>query len=265
VRARHPGNYDLYARQPPGQTVGPFFAQGLVRVRSVFADGRLCPDERDALHNILAEGVLADGSTPGERLRLEGTVYDGLGRPIPDAMIEIWQADAEGRYRHPLQLGERYEDATFHGFGRAPTDAAGRYFFETIRPGALNLMSAGKGIVHSERSGAEARSVGAKLFGIQSWVALPRSHEEGEPGFVHYAEDRLPILSGAGVTMRLIAGEALGTGSPVETPMAMIYADVSLAAGASSSLGGKMVSTWNTTRLSSLPDAAVPKPPLGSK
>ncbi len=104
---------------------------------------------------------------------------------------------------------------------------------ETIRPGALNLMSAGKGIVHSERSGAEARSVGAKLFGIQSWVALPRSHEEGEPAFVHYAEDRLPILSGAGVTMRLIAGEALGTRSPVETPMAMIYADVSLAAGAS--------------------------------
>jgi len=99
---------------------------------------------------------------------------------------------------------------------------------ETIRPGALNLMSAGKGIVHSERSGAEARSVGAKLFGIQSWVALPRSHEEGEPAFVHYAEDRLPILSGAGVTMRLIAGEALGTRSPVETPMAMIYADVSL-------------------------------------
>src|SRR5215212_6410572 len=90
---------------------------------------------------------------------------------------------------------------------------------ETIRPGALNLMSAGKGIVHSERSGVEARSVGAKLFGIQSWVALPRSHEEGEPAFVHYAEDRLPILSGAGVTMRLIAGEALGTRSPVETPM----------------------------------------------
>jgi redox-sensitive bicupin YhaK (pirin superfamily) len=104
---------------------------------------------------------------------------------------------------------------------------------ETIRPGALNLMSAGKGIVHSERSGAEARSVGAKLFGIQSWVALPRSHEEGEPAFVHYAEDRLPILSGAGVTMRLIAGEALGTRSPVATPMAMIYADVSLDAGAS--------------------------------
>src|SRR5215203_61408 len=64
---------------------------------------------------------------------------------------------------------------------------------ETIRPGALNLMSAGKGIVHSERSGQEARAVGARLSGIQSWVALPRAHEEGEPGFVHYAEDKLPV------------------------------------------------------------------------
>src|SRR5215218_10889296 len=52
-----------------------------------------------------------------------------------------------------------------------------------IRPGALNLMSAGKGIVHSERTGQEARAVGAKLSGIQAWVALPRSHEEGEAAF----------------------------------------------------------------------------------
>ncbi|HEX8166468.1 MAG TPA: pirin family protein [Beijerinckiaceae bacterium] len=101
-----------------------------------------------------------------------------------------------------------------------------------IRPGALNLMTAGRGIVHSERTGQEARSVGAKLFGIQSWVALPQSHEEGEPAFVHYAEDRLPVLSGDGVTARVIAGEAFGLKSPVETPMAMIYADVSLKAGA---------------------------------
>src|SRR3712207_2812876 len=102
-----------------------------------------------------------------------------------------------------------------------------------IRPGALNLMTAGKGIVHSERTGAEARSAGAKLFGIQSWVALPQSHEEGEPGFVHYPEDRLPVISGPGTSVRLIAGEAFGARSPVTTPMAMIYADVSLAAGAS--------------------------------
>ncbi|HEV2558025.1 MAG TPA: pirin family protein [Microvirga sp.] len=104
---------------------------------------------------------------------------------------------------------------------------------ETIRPGALNLMSAGRGIVHSERTGSEARSVGAKLFGIQAWVALPASHEESEPAFTHYGEDRLPVLQGRGVTLRLIAGEAFGNRSPVVTPMAMIYADVQLEAGAS--------------------------------
>jgi hypothetical protein len=104
---------------------------------------------------------------------------------------------------------------------------------ETIRPGALNLMSAGRGIVHSERTGSEARSVGAKLFGIQAWVALPASHEESEPAFTHYGEDRLPVLQGRGVTLRLIAGEAFGNRSPVVTPMAMIYADVQLDAGAS--------------------------------
>src|SRR5215211_4720400 len=90
---------------------------------------------------------------------------------------------------------------------------------ETIRPGALNLMSAGKGIVHSERSGQEARAVGARLSGIQSWVALPRAHEEGDAAFVHYAEDTLPVLSGPGTNVRLIAGEAFGARSPMTTPM----------------------------------------------
>jgi redox-sensitive bicupin YhaK (pirin superfamily) len=103
---------------------------------------------------------------------------------------------------------------------------------ETIRPGALNLMSAGRGIVHSERTGSETRARGARLSGIQAWVALPASHEEGDPAFVHYAEDRLPVLTGPGLSVRLIAGEAFGTRSPVQAPMAMIYADATLQAGA---------------------------------
>ena len=102
-----------------------------------------------------------------------------------------------------------------------------------IRPGAMNLMSAGRGIVHSERTGLDARAVGAKLYGIQAWVALPRSHEEGEPTFTHYGEDQLPVLGDHGVRLRLIAGEALGARSPVSTPMSMIYADAQLEAGAS--------------------------------
>jgi redox-sensitive bicupin YhaK (pirin superfamily) len=104
---------------------------------------------------------------------------------------------------------------------------------ETIRPGALNLMSAGRGIVHSERSGREARAAGARLSGIQAWVALPASHEEGAPAFVHYGEDRLPVIAADGASVRLIGGEAFGARSPVETPMAMLYADVSLEPGAS--------------------------------
>jgi redox-sensitive bicupin YhaK (pirin superfamily) len=103
---------------------------------------------------------------------------------------------------------------------------------ETIRPGALNLMSAGKGIVHSERTGPDARATGARLSGIQAWVALPASHEETEPAFVHYGEDRLPVLAGAGLHVRLIAGEAFGQRSPVESPMAMLYADATIRAGA---------------------------------
>ena len=103
---------------------------------------------------------------------------------------------------------------------------------ETIRPGALNAMSAGRGIVHSERTGQEARSTGTKLFGIQAWVALPAQHEEGDPAFAHYDETDLPVLSDHGVRVRLLAGEAFGSRSPVTSPMAMLYADVELDPGA---------------------------------
>jgi protocatechuate 3,4-dioxygenase alpha subunit len=143
VSAPYPGNFDLYAGQTPAQTLGPFFAQGLTRTRSVFASEALCGDERDIFHQ-----YVAGDSTPGERLRIEGVVYDGLQQPIPDALVELWQADAAGRYAHPLQQLTRAgvgaeaaaaqgPAAAFLGFGRAPTDDAGRYFFETIKPGAV--------------------------------------------------------------------------------------------------------------------------------
>jgi protocatechuate 3,4-dioxygenase alpha subunit len=135
VKASYPGRYDLYARQTPGQTVGPFFCQGLVRVAPTFQTSGLCRAERDVIHHLLA-----DSATPGERLRIEGTVYDGLQRPVPDALVEVWQADAQGHYAHPLQLGERFQGdraPRFSGFGRCASDDAGRFFFETIRPGAV--------------------------------------------------------------------------------------------------------------------------------
>jgi len=102
-----------------------------------------------------------------------------------------------------------------------------------IRPGELNWMTAGRGIAHSERTPAEARTTESKLFGIQSWVALSSRDEEVEPAFVHYGAAELPILEGEGKQVRIIAGSLLGAASPVVTSSPLFYADVSLDAGAS--------------------------------
>ena len=102
-----------------------------------------------------------------------------------------------------------------------------------IRPGELNWMTAGRGIAHSERTPPELRSIGTKLFGIQSWVALSAKDEETEPGFVHYGSDDLPVLEDEGKVVRVIAGSLLGASSPVKTSSPMFYADVTLGAGAS--------------------------------
>ncbi|MEM1284656.1 MAG: pirin family protein [Pseudomonadota bacterium] len=103
----------------------------------------------------------------------------------------------------------------------------------SIKPGELNLMSAGSGIVHSERTSEAAKALGPKLFGIQSWVALPESHEEGAPAFEHYGADQLPMINDHGVAMRVIAGELMGVKAPTKTAWPTLYADVTLATGAS--------------------------------
>jgi redox-sensitive bicupin YhaK (pirin superfamily) len=102
-----------------------------------------------------------------------------------------------------------------------------------IRPGELNWMTAGRGIAHSERTPPELRTSGSQLFGIQSWVALSAKDEEIVPDFVHYGADEMPVLSGEGKTVRIIAGSLLGATSPVKTSSPTFYADVSLAAGSS--------------------------------
>jgi redox-sensitive bicupin YhaK (pirin superfamily) len=102
-----------------------------------------------------------------------------------------------------------------------------------IRPGELNWMTAGRGIVHSERTPQQLRSLGSRLFGIQSWVALSAADEETTPDFVHYEAGEMPVLSGDGTTVRIIAGELLGASSPVRTSSPMFYADAALQAGAS--------------------------------
>ena len=102
-----------------------------------------------------------------------------------------------------------------------------------IRPGELNWMTAGRGIVHSERTAQRLRTVGSKLFGIQSWVALSATDEETAPDFVHYDAGEMPVLSERGTTVRVIAGSILGATSPVKTSSPMFYADVALDAGSS--------------------------------
>jgi len=104
---------------------------------------------------------------------------------------------------------------------------------EAIRPGEMNLMTAGSGIVHSERTDTLRRAAAHELSGIQAWVALPRSHEEQAASFQHFGSKALPLLGERGVELRLIVGEIQGVTSPVRTPMGMIYADLILAPGAS--------------------------------
>ena len=107
----------------PSQTVGPFFAYGLT------SNGKY--DWNDAFSNNL---VTAD--TSGERIRVEGRVFDGDGAPMPDCMLEIWQADAQGRFADP-QDKRALPNSSFKGFGRVGTDANGGFAFDTIKPGQV--------------------------------------------------------------------------------------------------------------------------------
>jgi redox-sensitive bicupin YhaK (pirin superfamily) len=105
-----------------------------------------------------------------------------------------------------------------------------------ITPGAMNLMTAGRGIAHSERSPASARQGPEGMFGIQSWIALPQAHEETEPSFQHFDAASLPLIDDGGVKARVIAGSAFGRTSPVGMLSEWLYAEVVLAAGASAPL-----------------------------
>ena len=111
-------------KQTPSQTVGPYFAYGLT------------PEQYGYAFTSIAGGVLAAEAGDGERIRIEGRVLDGAGAAVSDAMVEIWQADGQGRYAHPAD--PRSSNARFRGFGRVGTgtDPENRFVFETVKPGA---------------------------------------------------------------------------------------------------------------------------------
>jgi protocatechuate 3,4-dioxygenase alpha subunit len=112
--------------QTPSQTVGPYFAYGLT------------PEQYGYNQRRLADGKVSTADDKGERIRIEGRVLDGEGNPITDAMIEIWQADGEGRYAHPAD--PRRSNTAFTGFGRFGTgaDPSNRFIFETVKPASID-------------------------------------------------------------------------------------------------------------------------------
>ena len=103
-------------RQTPSQTVGPFFSKALIR---------------EGWNDLAARGA------SGQPLVIAGRVLDGEGAPVPDALLEIWQANAAGRYDHPDDTRDTPLDPHFRGFGRAGTDEQGRFRFRTIKPGPV--------------------------------------------------------------------------------------------------------------------------------
>jgi redox-sensitive bicupin YhaK (pirin superfamily) len=103
---------------------------------------------------------------------------------------------------------------------------------QDIVPGDVNWMTAGRGIAHSERSSPKSRLMARQMTGVQSWIALPKAHEETAPGFFHHAGSSLPVLTDTGLTVRVIAGSAYGETSPVQLFSDTLYVDASIEAGA---------------------------------
>lgn len=117
-----------------------------------------------------------------------------------------------------------YEGSMVHRDGAGNT--------QTILPGEVNWMTAGRGIVHSERSSPESRQAAQRLAGLQIWVGLPKAHEETDPGFTHYGLDAQPVVEGEGVRAQVVAGSLFGKTSAGKTHSPLFYGDMQLRAGA---------------------------------
>jgi len=104
-------------------------------------------------------------------------------------------------------------------------------YVQPIQPGAVNLMTAGRGIVHSERTSPELLETGQRLHGLQVWMALPEDKQELQPSFTHYPQESLPIIESEGVLTTVIIGSHEGEVSPVEVHAETIYLTLSISAG----------------------------------
>jgi protocatechuate 3,4-dioxygenase, alpha subunit len=117
-----------YLKETPSQTAGPYVHIGLIPHQAGFEIFQ---------HNF--SHVLAGPKTKGERILIEGRVLDGTGTPVRDALLEIWQANADGRYNHPADTQAKPLDESFRGWGRTGSDfSTGIYIFETIKPGPVD-------------------------------------------------------------------------------------------------------------------------------
>jgi len=186
---------------------------------------RITPRQRD-----LGDGFLVMRALPSGPVRSVGpfvffdafgptTLHRGRGmdvRPHPHIGLATVSYLLEGEILHRDSLGTEVR----------------------IRPGEVNWMTAGRGIVHSERTPPEQRAAGSRLHGLQTWVALPLDHEEDPPSFVHHA--KLPVVEHDGVSTRLILGGWDDVVSPVETLSHTFYADASFDVGASMHWSGAM-------------------------
>ncbi|HYN11679.1 MAG TPA: pirin family protein [Burkholderiales bacterium] len=182
-------------------------------------DALIVPRTRD-----LGEGLQVRRALPDAKRRMVGpfVFFDQMGpvafakgqgidvRPHPHIGLATVTYLFEGEIMHRDSLGT----------------------VQPIRAGEVNWMTAGRGIVHSERTPPALRASGSRAFGIQLWVGLPAEQEETAPAFAHHPAADLPVIKETGVQLRLIIGELFGKRSPVRTFSDMFYADATLEGGA---------------------------------
>jgi len=158
-----------------------------------------------ARHRMVGPFIFFDHMGPAEFAPGQGIEV----RPHPHIALATVTYLFEGKIRHRDSLGSD----------------------RLIEPGAINWMTAGHGIVHSERAPDDVKKNGGKLNGIQCWVALPDGQEDVKPSFVHYPSKELPEFSEGPVQIKLLVGSAFGRTSPVTTLSDLFYLDVKMPAG----------------------------------